>query len=803
MNERRFSWCWVACLLSLLGCSERSEVSPPAGDRAAATHGGQEDSSAVGRKSSAQQTQTRSGGLKQAIVVGVNDYGPGIRDLRYAVNDATGFANRLVRDFGYSESDVQILLDKEATAANFEQAIGKLAGALPSDQSNSLIVFFAGHGAEGQIALADAPSKDPAHWYPVDRVVQAVRAAGFRHKLLILDSCFAGKLFESVKRRPTVSEKEILRGAVTTERKLPFGAKDSLDYYTGRKSFVGLTAGRATPVIDAFGDDQHSVFTTALLEAMERRAGSTRSDRAFTFSQLAAQVEAAVGNRIGARQIPDWGAIDESPGEFVFVPSSRGGRRVRLLSPPGARVEVLTSQGEYVPFNELPALDAGWTYSLRIAPGAEQPPVDALLQVVQEGAGTAGPSDADLALTFTSFDLIKAAEGLTRTRVLCRSSTLRELSNCSAARRTPGGHVFIESRPFGRNDEAAPDDLELYVAAKLNFACHGDYFELANDSVSPENDPIGVVAHVTGGDLALVLSMGTPGPSHPSLDGLSIDSETGSEPRRYKLQLLTDEHRLAFAEQQLDRYLAARLEQFAEVYSARGIEAAVEFARDEVLPELDQLSVPDDGLLLRAEDYARFVVQRAAMLEGGDQLPTLVSLHRALSRPIDELDWIDVPLNELLEWLGDETSLTTLIDQVGLEDVLLAPDELVTVHAESPRALDILDQLNAEYDIGFIASDDGLERSLQITSKEQSSQRHLQVSYYVGDLIELDTTGESFEKRFRAAFGSGRPGHDKPRGAAARVEGHQLIVTSSWRHHLAIFDTLLAMRHLSAEDTAP
>ncbi len=83
---------------------------------------------------------------------------------------------------------------------------------------------------------------------------------------------------------------------------------------------MGISARRFTPVCDGLGDDRHSVFTGILLQVLRERADTVREDHAFTFRQLAAQVESRVANA-GVNQIPDWGALGVGDGDFVFRPT--------------------------------------------------------------------------------------------------------------------------------------------------------------------------------------------------------------------------------------------------------------------------------------------------------------------------------------------------------------------------------------------------------------------------------------------------------------------------------------------------
>jgi hypothetical protein len=738
---------------------------------------------------------------KHAIVIGVDNYQHGLRPLRHAASDARAVAAALQTDFGYAPEHVRVLIDREAERADLLQLFSEFAEGERCDPSDSLLVFFAGHGEEQKLAPSDARAGEPNTWLRVDELVGMIRRVPCHHKLLILDSCFAGTLFRSTHRRERTAGL-LDPPSSPSERRLPFGAQDSLLHYLAGDAFVGLTASRLTPAIDGLGEGRHSVFTAALLDVLRRRAGSTRADRAFTFSQLAVEVESIVGNRVGARQVPDWGAIDESPGEFVFLPTSSGARRVRLLLPPGVRVAIMASNGGFRPFEGEENLEEGWTYLLRIDPGNDQDPVHALLQVVVASAREGQAGAPELTFAFTPFELWCATEGIPRTRVLCESETLDALLAYPGARRTPDDRVFIGQPPVGAAElKNPPADIDLYVTAGLNFTCRGKLFELANDCVTPESDPIGVVAQVTGGDLAAVLKLGTPDASFPGYDGMGIDAEEGASPRRYRLPLLNKTQTAAFAEQAMDRYLNERISQCGEVYATQGIGALVEQIRDVVLPELRQIATADDSLRLRAENYIKFVAHRAAASEGGEPLSRVVQVYKQLSLPVDEMVGLEIALNDFLEWLADETGQVIVVDRIAFEAYGVGVDVPVTIDEKGARALDVLDHLAADYDLGLVAGETNLEEPLTVTTSDEASAVRVTVRYYVGDLIHLDGR-EPFVSRVQVAFDSDLPGQVKPSRAAVKLEGDELVVKSTWRHHLAVYETLLRMRDLSDEDIA-
>jgi WD40 repeat protein/Tfp pilus assembly protein PilF len=279
-----------------------------------------------------------------AVIVGIDRYpggGSGLEPLRFAVNDARALRDVLRDDFGYAADRITFLTDRQATREGLGRALGAGLGRVGPD--DALLVFFAGHGLiapgtnEGYLALADSRADDlHGSCLAVAAIRDRLAALRCRHKVLILDSCYSGSLFED---RPATAPPPGGAGAGTREREPGRGAAgpgersaagagratptvvDNLGYYQRRSAFWGMSAGRFTPVADGAGDAAHSIFTAKMLEVLAEQADSPRADHAFTFRQLASQVESRVAFALRSRQIPDWGRLGPGDGDFVFHPA--------------------------------------------------------------------------------------------------------------------------------------------------------------------------------------------------------------------------------------------------------------------------------------------------------------------------------------------------------------------------------------------------------------------------------------------------------------------------------------------------
>ncbi len=241
-------------------------------------------------------------------------------------------------------------------------------------EKDAFLFFFAGHGDQeerteaGFLLASDSAPDDQATVIPISAdsrdgegagILEAIRALPCYHKLMILDCCFSGSLFTSRAELPS-SQKDETSDSVPTE-----GGRsgDNLETYFNQKAFFGISAGRDTPVADGEGSG-NSIFTNALLKIMQERANSIRGDHAFTFRQLAAQVEGEVAFSEGSFQVPDSGrlGLDPGDGDFVFQvekqPDPRPTPRERERMKEARELLIKAEQAKGIPDGQLLAARA-------------------------------------------------------------------------------------------------------------------------------------------------------------------------------------------------------------------------------------------------------------------------------------------------------------------------------------------------------------------------------------------------------------------------------------------------------------
>jgi uncharacterized caspase-like protein len=179
----------------------------------------------------------RRKGVAYVIACGVNQYANAQYNLKYAVADATSFAEEVrvqqVKLQEYERVEVIPLLDKEATKANILLALKRLsntqaalpAGAppaltkiQPAQPEDAVLIFFAGHGAAqgarfyliphdlGYAGARDALTAEAvktilAHGVSDLELEASIEGVDAGQLLFVLDACNSGQALEAEEKR--------------------------------------------------------------------------------------------------------------------------------------------------------------------------------------------------------------------------------------------------------------------------------------------------------------------------------------------------------------------------------------------------------------------------------------------------------------------------------------------------------------------------------------------------------------------------------------------------------------------------
>ncbi|KAA0894088.1 caspase family protein [Oryzomonas rubra] len=241
-------------------------------------------------------------GASRALIVGINNYNIA-SPLGYAVSDAEAISVLLVEKFGFTDSDIEILLDDQATKTRILAEYLKWANHGTS-ADDRLLFFFAGHGYTipsrrgevGYLVPHDGNPDDLSTLIRWDELTRNAELFKSKHMLFIMDACYGGL---ALTRSPMPGTMRFL--------------KDMLLRYSRQV----LTAGKADEVVADSGGPipDHSIFTGHLIDALNGKA-ATR-DGIITANGVMAYVYEKVSRDQHSHQTPHYGYL-EGDGDFIF-----------------------------------------------------------------------------------------------------------------------------------------------------------------------------------------------------------------------------------------------------------------------------------------------------------------------------------------------------------------------------------------------------------------------------------------------------------------------------------------------------
>ncbi len=236
---------------------------------------------------------------KHAIIIGINGY-KNTTDLEYAVNDAKAIREKLISKFGYEEKHMHTLIDDQAT----HQAIMETCYDLRNTTciNDSIVFFFAGHGItidtkdkrKGFLVPYDGAEANLSSLISYESLLDAIEVVKAKHIFLIMDACYSG---------------------LALQRSISPSTRFLSDLTTRSVKQI-LVAGKSDQkVADSGGKNKHSIFTGALLEALDGKALDAKG--ILKASSVCQYVIESVGNNPRSHQTPSGGVID-GEGEFIF-----------------------------------------------------------------------------------------------------------------------------------------------------------------------------------------------------------------------------------------------------------------------------------------------------------------------------------------------------------------------------------------------------------------------------------------------------------------------------------------------------
>jgi hypothetical protein len=320
-----------------------------------------------------------------ALVIGIDDYRSIKPELKFAASDAGKVADALRRH----NFEVKLYNGSNMTGKQLRETIEAFVQEHGFIEDSRILIWYAGHGAtvdgEGYLLGVDAPVFDPAapgldgalrDFYSASMPLRSfgvhLRQMRARHVMLVLDSCFAGTIFQDTRATPnnqmTLEMAKPVRQIITAG----LAGEEVADNGKFARMFVEALDGVEKPggiTVDSNGDRYLSGTELGNFLAQAGRGTGQRPQ----YGKLLRTEEPGAG---GTKLLYKTDQFDLDKGEFFFVlPGFDKGNETQVASigqtaPVTAAVEVTWSAvetgssianvgGDPVPvYRALPASDA-------------------------------------------------------------------------------------------------------------------------------------------------------------------------------------------------------------------------------------------------------------------------------------------------------------------------------------------------------------------------------------------------------------------------------------------------------------
>jgi len=258
-------------------------------------------------------------GTNHAIIIGIAAYAR-ISQLDYTDDDAESVAQRLVSLPGWEPDNMVLLLNSEATRANFTRFLDALQG---GSEDDVLFIFFSGHGNRVEDTNGDEADgyDEVLCFYDVnlldDTFALLLESLPMRRIAIMMDACYSGGQLNTLGARG--SGMGAADGFLEDLAQIPALRPQDLDGLA--KSLVALSASRFDEPSWEFGSLGHGLFAYALLEALDGRAdaagdrdGMTSAEECAAYVGPRVQILAMTG---GVTQNPQM--LDRCPGELELA----------------------------------------------------------------------------------------------------------------------------------------------------------------------------------------------------------------------------------------------------------------------------------------------------------------------------------------------------------------------------------------------------------------------------------------------------------------------------------------------------
>lgn len=282
---------------------------------------------------------------QKALLIGAGAYPhlPEDSQLRGPPNDVRAMSTFLVREWGFSSSDVRVLLDEEATKAGMLNALRDWLpeATRPGDR---VVVYYSGHGSQVPDENGDERDGMDETFVPTDfgrngdraedmliddELADALKRLGDRQVVFIADSCNSGTVTRSY---TPVSVDPALEARA---RYLPFGAAPRSiavvrdEEPIAQDTDVHLTLSAALPHQLAWESGGRGIFTQHLIDGLtDMRAdanGNGRLTSAELINFIKPKTESWCEKVAKCRDLEFTPNLDPKNGSFVLRTAATGG----------------------------------------------------------------------------------------------------------------------------------------------------------------------------------------------------------------------------------------------------------------------------------------------------------------------------------------------------------------------------------------------------------------------------------------------------------------------------------------------
>ena len=253
-----------------------------------------------------------------ALVVGCGKYPhlPADKQLDFARKDALATRAMLIRSYGFLSENITLLLDEDATKHNIEEALNRFTDKRFIRPTDRLFVYFSGHGQ-----TVPLPGEQTGGFLiPTDATINLDKpndVEGYSHTCVSMQKVRAF-LEDSPARCCLVAADACFSGFLVRGKGGAHGLEGAaLTTLLSEPAYQVLTAGGRGQ--QAWEDPQlkHSVFTYALLQALQANAGE--EGNVLLTTELGAGIKRVVLQLSGGKQTPQAANLRVSEGEFLFV----------------------------------------------------------------------------------------------------------------------------------------------------------------------------------------------------------------------------------------------------------------------------------------------------------------------------------------------------------------------------------------------------------------------------------------------------------------------------------------------------